>query len=253
MPMASAPRRPLVAGNWKMNGLSAAAAELARIIAGARDLTAIDLMVCPPATLLAQFAAAARGTAVRIGGQDCHAEPAGAFTGDLSAEMLKDAGASAVILGHSERRAGHGEPDADVRAKVLAARRAGLLAIVCVGESRADREAGRAPAVVGTQLDGSLPDGASAEDLVVAYEPIWAIGSGVTPTPSDVAEMHGLIRQRLTARFGAAGQGIRVLYGGSVKPSNAAELMHVADVDGALVGGASLKAHEFLGITGVYR
>jgi triosephosphate isomerase len=253
MPMASAPRRPLVAGNWKMNGLSAAAAELARIIAGARDLTAIDLMVCPPATLLAQFAAAARGTAVRIGGQDCHAEPAGAFTGDLSAEMLKDAGASAVILGHSERRAGHGETDADVRAKVLAARRAGLLAIVCVGESRADREAGRAPAVVGTQLDGSLPGGASAQDLVVAYEPIWAIGSGVTPTPGDVAEMHGLIRRRLTARFGAAGQGIRILYGGSVKPSNAAELMHVADVDGALVGGASLKADEFLGIAGVYR
>jgi triosephosphate isomerase len=166
--------------------------------------------------------------------------------------MLKDAGASAVILGHSERRAGHGETDADVRAKALAARRAGLLAIACVGESRADREAGRAPAVVGTQLDGSVPDGASAENLVVAYEPIWAIGSGLTPTPSDVAEIHGLIRQRLTARFGAAGQGIRILYGGSVKPSNAGQLLHVADVDGALVGGASLKADEFLGIAGVY-
>jgi triosephosphate isomerase (TIM) len=250
--MAAPERRPLVAGNWKMNGLTASVAELARIIQGARDLTAVDLMVCPPATLLAQFAAAARGSRVRIGGQDCHAEPSGAFTGDLSAEMLKDAGASAVILGHSERRAGHGETDADVRAKALAARRAGLLAIACVGESRADREAGRAPAVVGTQLDGSVPDGASAENLVVAYEPIWAIGSGLTPTPSDVAEIHGLIRQRLTARFGAAGQGIRILYGGSVKPSNAGQLLHVADVDGALVGGASLKADEFLGIAGVY-
>jgi triosephosphate isomerase (TIM) len=253
MPMASAPRRPLVAGNWKMNGLSASVAELARIIAGARDLAAVDLMVCPPATLLAQFAAAARGSAVRIGGQDCHAEPAGAFTGDLSAEMLKDAGASAVIVGHSERRSGHGETDADVQAKALAARRAGLLAIVCVGESRADRKAGHALAVVGTQLDGSLPDRAGGEDLVVAYEPIWAIGSGLTPTPDDVAEMHGLIRQHLAARFGAAGQGMRILYGGSVKPSNAAELMHVADVDGALVGGASLKAKEFLGIADVYR
>jgi triosephosphate isomerase len=253
MLMASAPRRPLVAGNWKMNGLSASVAELARIIAGACDLSAVDLMVCPPATLLAQFAAAARGSTVRIGGQDCHAEPAGAFTGDISAEMLKDAGASAVIVGHSERRSGHGETDADVQAKALAARRAGLLAIVCVGESRADRKAGHALAVVGTQLDGSLPDCAGGEDLVVAYEPIWAIGSGLTPTPDDVAEMHGLIRQHLAARFGAAGQGMRILYGGSVKPSNAAELMHVADVDGALVGGASLKAKEFLGIADVYR
>jgi triosephosphate isomerase len=249
--MASAPRRPLVAGNWKMN--SASAAELAKIIAGARDLAAVDIMVCPPATLLAQFATLAQGSPVRIGGQDCHAEPAGAFTGDLSAEMLKDAGASAVIVGHSERRSYHGETDADVRAKALAARRARLLAIVCVGETRADREGGRALAVVGTQLEGSLPDGASAETLVVAYEPIWAIGSGMTPTPDDVAEMHGLVRQRLASRFGAAGQGIRILYGGSVKPANAKELMEVADVDGALVGGASLKADEFLAIAGVYR
>jgi triosephosphate isomerase len=249
--MASAPPRPLVAGNWKMN--SASAAELAKIIAGARDLAAVDIMVCPPATLLAQFATLAQGSPVRIGGQDCHAEPAGAFTGDLSAEMLRDAGASAVIVGHSERRSYHGETDADVRAKALAARRARLLAIVCVGETRADREGGRALAVVGTQLEGSLPDGASAETLVVAYEPIWAIGSGMTPTPDDVAEMHGLVRQRLASRFGAAGQGIRILYGGSVKPANAKELMAVADVDGALVGGASLKADEFLAIAGVYR
>jgi triosephosphate isomerase (TIM) len=249
--MASAPPRPLVAGNWKMN--SASAAELAKIIAGARDLAAVDIMVCPPATLLAQFATLAQGSPLRIGGQDCHAEPAGAFTGDLSAEMLRDAGASAVIVGHSERRSYHGETDADVRAKALAARRAGLLAIVCVGETRADREGGRALAVVGTQLEGSLPDGASAETLVVAYEPVWAIGSGMTPTPGDVAEMHGLVRQRLASRFGAAGQGVRILYGGSVKPANAKELMGVADVDGALVGGASLKADEFLAIAGVYR
>ena len=244
-------RRPLVAGNWKMN--AAAAAEFAKVLEGARALTAVDLMVCPPATLIAGLAAAARGGAVKIGGQDCHAEPAGAFTGDLSAELLRDAGASAVIVGHSERRTYHHETDADVCAKALAARRAGLLAIVCVGETRAEREAGRALDVVGAQLDGSLPDGATAETLVVAYEPVWAIGSGLTPTPADVAEMHGFIRRRLAARFGAAGQGIRILYGGSVKASNARELMAVADVDGALVGGASLKADEFLAVAGVYR
>ena len=180
-----------------MNGLRAAAAELDKIIQGARGLPAVDLMVCPPATLLAQFAAAAQGGPVRIGAQDCHAEPSGAFTGDLSAEMLKDAGAVAVIVGHSERRSYHGETDADVRKKALAARRAGLMAIVCVGETRAEREAGRALAVVGAQLDGSLPDGATAENLVVAYEPVWAIGSGLTPTPADVAEMHGFIRRQL--------------------------------------------------------
>jgi triosephosphate isomerase len=193
------------------------------------------------------------GSPVRIGAQDCHAEPAGAFTGDISAEMLRDAGASAVIVGHSERRSYHKETDADVHAKALAARRAGLLAIVCVGETRAERDSGRALAVVGAQLDGSLPDGATAENLVVAYEPVWAIGTGLTPTPDDVAEMHGFIRQRLAARFGAAGEGMRILYGGSVKPSNAEELMNVANVDGALVGGASLKADEFLAIAGVYR
>ncbi len=251
--MPDAPRRPLVAGNWKMNGLQASAAELARIVTGARELTGVEIMVCPPATLLAAFAAAVAGSPVRVGAQDCHAEPAGAFTGDLSAEMLRDAGASAVIVGHSERRTYHEETDADVRKKALAARRAGLLAIVCVGETRAEREEGRALAVVGTQLDGSLPDGATAENLVVAYEPVWAIGSGLTPTPGDVAEMHGFIRKRLGERFGAQGQGMRILYGGSVKPANAKELMGVADVDGALVGGASLKADEFLAIAGVYR
>jgi triosephosphate isomerase len=167
--------------------------------------------------------------------------------------MLKDAGATAVIVGHSERRTQHGETDADIRAKALAARRAGLCAIVCVGETRAERQDGRALAVVRTQLDGSVPEGATADNLVVAYEPVWAIGSGLTPTPADVAEMHGWIRQRLLSRFGEAAHGIRVLYGGSVKASNARELMEVADVDGALVGGASLKADEFLAIASVYR
>ncbi|HET9245875.1 MAG TPA: triose-phosphate isomerase [Xanthobacteraceae bacterium] len=250
--MVRAPRRPLVAGNWKMNGLRSSAAEFTRIVEGAQKLTAVELMICPPATLVVLFAAAAKGTPVLIGAQDCHAEPSGAFTGDLSAEMLKDAGASAVIVGHSERRSYHQETDADVRAKALAARRAGLCAIVCVGETRAEREGGRALAVVGTQLDGSVPDGATAENLVVAYEPVWAIGSGLTPTPSDVAEMHAFVRQRLGSRLGEEGLGIRILYGGSVKPSNAKELLHVANVDGALVGGASLKADEFLAIAGVY-
>ena len=249
--MPSAQRRPLVAGNWKMN--VAAPAEFAKMVEGARGLTAIDIMVCPPATLLAELAVAARDSPMRIGGQDCHAEPAGAFTGDIAAEMLKGAGASAVIVGHSERRTYHQETDADVRAKALAARRAGLLAIVCVGETRAEREAGRALEVVGKQLDGSLPAGATAENLVVAYEPVWAIGTGLTPTPGDVAEMHGFIRRNLAERFAAAGEGIRILYGGSVKASNAKELMGVADVDGALIGGASLKADEFLAIAGVYR
>ncbi len=250
--MASAGRRPLVAGNWKMNGLRAAAAELARIVQGASALPGVDLLVCPPATLIAAFAADTEGTVVRIGAQDCHAEPGGAFTGDLAAEMLRDAGASAVILGHSERRSHHKETDAQVRSKALAARRGGLMAIVCVGETRAEREAGGALAVVGTQIDGSLPDGATTENLVVAYEPVWAIGTGLTPTPDDVAGMHGFLRGRLGQRFGPAGQGMRILYGGSVKPTNAAELMLAADVNGALVGGASLKAEEFLAIAGVY-
>jgi triosephosphate isomerase len=246
-------RRPLVAGNWKMNGLTASLAELDRIIASAARLAlATDLMVCPPATLVAACAARAAGSPVAIGGQDCHAEAAGAFTGDIAAEMLKDAGASAVIVGHSERRTFHKESDADVRAKALAAGRAGLVAVVCVGESRDERLAGRTLDVVGAQIEGSLPDAATARSVVVAYEPVWAIGSGLTPTPADVAEVHGFIRARLIERFGDAGEGMRLLYGGSVKPSNARELMAVADVDGALVGGASLKADEFLAIVGIY-
>ena len=245
-------RRPLVAGNWKMNGLRAAQVELDKMIAGAAALPAnVDVLVCPPAPLIHGFAARARGSRIAIGGQDCHAEPSGAHTGDISAEMLADAGAVAVIVGHSERRKDHAETDAMVRAKALAARRAGLLAIICVGETRAERDAGQALAVVGTQLDGSLPD--TAESFVIAYEPVWAIGTGLTPTTGDVGDMHRFIRERLGSRFGRAGQAIRILYGGSVKPGNAKELLGIENVDGSLVGGASLKADEFLAIAGVYR
>lgn len=250
----AAPVRPLVAGNWKMNGLAASAGEFGKILTGAAAITgAADLMICPPATLIAGFAQAARGSAVTIGAQDCHAAPSGAHTGDIAAEMLKDAGCVAVIVGHSERRNDHGETDAQVRAKALAAKRAGLMAIVCVGEQRAQREAGTTLDIVGGQLDGSLPDDMSATELVVAYEPVWAIGTGLTPTPKDVAEVHAFIRARLSQRLGAQGNGMRILYGGSVKPSNAKELLEIAHVNGALVGGASLKAEDFLGIAGAYR
>jgi triosephosphate isomerase len=255
--MAANPR-PLVAGNWKMNGLVGATAELAKIIKGAAVFAgSADLMVCPPATLIASFVSAARGSAVTIGGQDCHAEASGAHTGDIAAEMLKDAGAVAVIVGHSERRTDHHENDAQVRAKALAAHRAGLIAIICVGERHAQREAGKTLAIVGGQLDGSLPDGGTSANLVIAYEPVWAIGTGLTPTPADVAEVHAFIRKRLGERkganFGSGGAGVRILYGGSVKPGNAKELLAIPNVNGALVGGASLKADDFLGIAGVYR
>ena len=252
--MAGANRRPLVAGNWKMNGLKASIAELEKMSAGAGAIPAkADMMVCPPATLLARFAETARGSAFAIGGQDCHAKPSGAHTGDIAAEMLADAGASAVIVGHSERRADHHETDADVRTKALAAWRAKLTAIVCVGETREQRETGRTLDIVGGQLAGSLPDGAAGSNLVVAYEPVWAIGTGLTPGAGDVAEVHGFIRKYLNERFGAEGAKVRILYGGSVKASNAQELLSVPDVDGALVGGASLKAEDFLGIAAVYR
>jgi len=243
--------RPLVAGNWKMHGLTASAGELARIIAGSTELKT-DLMICPPATLIANFAAAARGSAVTIGAQDCHADAAGAHTGDISAEMLIDAGAVAVIVGHSERRADHHETDAQVRAKAMAAHRVGLTAIVCVGESRAEREKGWALDVIDRQLEGSLPSDATAANLIVAYEPVWAIGTGLTPTPADVAEAHALVRKKLATRYAQAASRMRILYGGSVKPENAAELLTVADVNGALVGGASLKAADFLAIAKVY-
>jgi triosephosphate isomerase len=199
------------------------------------------------------FAVVAVGSRIEIGAQDCHAEPSGAFTGDISAEMLADMGAKAVIVGHSERRTLHHETDADVHAKAKAAWRAGLTAIVCIGETRAEREAGQALDVLGRQLDGSVPDGATADKLVIAYEPVWAIGTGLTPTTADVAQAHAFIRERIVSRHGSAGDAVRVLYGGSVKPSNAKELMAVANVDGALVGGASLKAEDFLGIAAAYR
>ena len=247
-------RRPLVAGNWKMNGLKASIRELRAIVAGSGEFAdKADLLVCPPTTLIAAFAAAVDGSPVKIGAQDCHAEAAGAFTGDLAAEMLADAGASAVIVGHSERRTLHKETDAEVQAKALAARRAGLVAIVCVGETREQREAGQALATVGQQLAGSLPAGADAAELIVAYEPVWAIGTGLTPTAADVAEVHGFIRKRMVELYGGQGEGMHILYGGSVKPSNAVQLMGVRDVDGVLVGGASLKAVDFLGIGAAYR
>jgi triosephosphate isomerase len=252
--MAVSQPRPLVAGNWKMHGLFASAVEVSRIAAAAASFDdRVDLMICPPATLIASFAAAVRGSGVTIGGQDCHSEAAGAHTGDISAAMLKDAGAAAVIVGHSERRIEHHETNEQVRAKALAAQRAGLTAIVCIGEQRAEREARRTLDVIGRQLDGSLPDGASGADLVIAYEPVWAIGTGLPPTAADVAAAHGFIRERLTGQYGTAGFGMRILYGGSVKPDNARDLMAVADVNGALVGGASLKAADFLAIAGVYR
>lgn len=251
-------RRPLVAGNWKMNGLTASLAEIAAIAAGSgpAQVAGIELLICPPATLVAAAAGQAKASAggfLRIGGQDCHSAASGAHTGDISAEMLRDAGASHVILGHSERRADHGESDALVKAKAEAALRAGLIAIVCVGESEAQRKAGQTLDVVGAQLAGSLPAGATAANLVVAYEPVWAIGTGLTPTPQDVAEVHGFIRERLKAGLPGQGEQVRILYGGSVKPSNAAKLMAVNNVDGALIGGASLLAKDFLAIAGVYR
>jgi triosephosphate isomerase len=242
-------RRPLVAGNWKMNGLQASIGELDRIIDGSRRLPeAIDLLVCPPATLIAAFAARARGSRVKVGAQDCHRDTAGAYTGDISADMLKDAGAGAVIVGHSERRTLHKESDADVRAKAAAALKAGLQAIVCIGETQDERAGGQTLEVVGRQLQGSLPDMSSAGQVVIAYEPVWAIGTGLTPTPGDVAEVHRFIRDRLRARDAASADGIRILYGGSVKPANAVELLLVDNVDGALVGGASLIAADFLAI-----
>jgi triosephosphate isomerase len=246
--------RPLVAGNWKMNGLKASANELARIMQGGSDLwRKADLMICPPATLLMTHAVVALGSKLQIGAQDCHAEPSGAFTGDISAEMIADLGAVAVIVGHSERRTLHQETDAQVRAKAQAAWRAGLTAIVCIGETKQQRDKGETLAVIGRQLAESLPDSANSANTVVAYEPVWAIGTGVTPSTGDVTEAHGFIRKTVEARYGVAGQEIRILYGGSVKPSNAKELLSLPNVNGALVGGASLKAEDFLGIAGVYR
>ena len=242
--------RPLIAGNWKMNGLKASTAEFEAMLAGAAEVTGkADLLVCPPATLLAGFADKARGTrAVAVGAQDCHAKASGAHTGDLSAEMLADAGASAIIVGHSERRADHGESDVVVHQKTEAVWRAGLVAIVCVGETQQQRDAGQTLDILRGQLNLSLPQGSTAANLTVAYEPVWAIGTGLTPTAKDVEQIHAFIRTLLIERFNGEGARMRILYGGSVKPSNAAELMAVGNVNGALVGGASLKAADFLAI-----
>jgi triosephosphate isomerase len=242
--------RPLIAGNWKMNGLKASLGEFEAMLAGAPEVAGrADLLVCPPATLIAAFAERARGSkTLSVGAQDCHPKASGAHTGDISAEMLADAGASAIIVGHSERRADHGESDVLVRQKAQAVWRAGLTAIVCIGETQQQRDAGQTLDVCRGQLDNSLPDNASSDNLVVAYEPVWAIGTGLTPTPGDVEQIHGVIRELLIGRFNGEGARMRILYGGSVKPSNAAELMAVANVNGALVGGASLKAADFLAI-----
>jgi triosephosphate isomerase len=238
--------RKLVAGNWKMNGDKGSLVELDGIAAAAAANAGVDVAVCPPFTLVAP--AAERASGLAIGAQDCHAAAKGAHTGCISAAMLREAGAKLVIVGHSERRADQHETDAEVRAKAQAAIAAGLIAIVCVGETEAERDAGSALTVVEGQLDGSIPPEGTGETLVVAYEPVWAIGTGRTPSVADVAEMHAAIRARLNSLLGANGATVRILYGGSVKPDNAAELMAVADVDGALVGGASLTAALFVPI-----
>ncbi len=236
--------KKLAAGNWKMNGTTAALDEMRALLA-AHPAPACEMLLCPPATLIAQAAYHTKGKALHIGGQDCHAKASGAHTGDISAAMLKDAGASHVILGHSERRADHAETNAQVKAKAEAALASDLIAIVCLGETEAQRDAGETLALCGSQLHGSIPAGATAANLVIAYEPVWAIGTGRTPTLDQIAEVHAFLRAELVKALGEDGQGVRILYGGSVKPSNAAEIFAVKDVDGALVGGASLKAVDF--------
>ncbi|WP_376091041.1 triose-phosphate isomerase [Roseomonas sp. CCTCC AB2023176] len=241
--------RPLIAGNWKMNGTARGAASLAEgVRAGLDRVAGADLLICPPFVHLHAAAAAVAWKPVAIGAQDCSALPDGAHTGDVSAAMLADAGCGYVIVGHSERRADHGEADAVVRAKAAAAIAAGLIPVVCVGETEAQRDAGEAESVVGSQLRGSLPEGFGAARGVVAYEPVWAIGTGRTPTEADIAAMHARMREEVTALLGEAGRTTRLLYGGSVKPSNAATILALPNVDGALVGGASLKAEDFLSI-----
>ncbi len=248
----TSPPRALIAGNWKMNGLKASGAEFKSMVEGAIAVSDhADLLVCPPATLLLAFARLADGSPVSLGAQDCHAKPSGAYTGDISAEMIADAGGTAVIVGHSERRTDHAESDRAVRAKASAAVAAGLTAVICVGESEAQRDAGMTIDVVSSQLAGSVPDDAPVARLVIAYEPVWAIGTGRTPQTSEIADVHAAIRNALIARFSDAGETIRILYGGSVKPSNAAEILALPNVNGALVGGASLKADDFLAIAAV--
>ena len=253
--MAGTKPKPLVAGNWKMNGSQASRELIGEISTGFVPSlwTKVDLLVCPPAVLIARVTDAAKGTGIFVGGQDCHAKTSGAHTGDIAAVMLAEAGADFVIVGHSERRTDHAETDAIVKAKAEAALAAGLVAIVCVGETKDEREAGRALSVVEGQVRGSLPAGATAANTVVAYEPVWAIGTGLVPTVADVEAMHADIRRVLGELVAGEAAGIRILYGGSVKPGNAKELLGVANVDGALVGGASLVAKDFLGIAEAYR
>jgi triosephosphate isomerase len=246
--------RPLVAGNWKMNGTGESLDEL-RIIINRPNSTigeTIDALICVPATLVFRAAQSVKGEVLSIGGQDCHAKPCGAHTGDISADMLKDAGATFVIVGHSERRMDHGETDEMVNAKARAAWESGLVTIICIGETDAQRAAGLTLDVIAAQLSGSIPDNATAENTVIAYEPIWAIGTGLTPSVNDVREVHASIRSALKIRFGSQGASMRILYGGSVKPSNSIELLGIENVDGALVGGASLKAADFLAICETY-
>ena len=244
-------RRPLVAGNWKMNGLMASLAEIDGFVsrAEAEGWPPADIAICPPATLVGAAVQRVGRSPILVGGQDCHADATGAHTGDVSAEMLADLGARWVIVGHSERRADHHETDVAVAAKAAAAHRAGIGAIVCLGETQAEREAGQALDIVARQVAGSLPKGANAANTVVAYEPVWAIGSGLTPTLDDIAAVHAHLRARIADALGAeTARGMRILYGGSVKPANAAGILALEDVDGALVGGASLKATDFWGI-----
>lgn len=248
-------RRSLVAGNWKMNGLRCDLAEIREIreMVEAGHAGAAEVLICPPSTLIREAVTIAQGSRLEIGGQNCHHLESGAHTGDLAPSMLVDAGARYVILGHSERRADHGETNVLVRRKASTAMAAGLTAIICVGETKEERDAGRAQSVVGRQIHGSVPADHGVDRLVLAYEPIWAIGTGVTPTTHDVAVMHAFLRRELNELFGEAGSTVRVLYGGSVKPGNAVTLMGIADVDGALVGGASLTAGDFMGIAAAYR
>lgn len=237
-------RRKLAAGNWKMNGTSAQVAEIESLIPQI-DGTDVDILICPPATLIDRLSGQCENSAVAVGGQDCHANTSGAHTGDISCDMLTDAGATYVLTGHSERRTDHGETDAIINAKSKTAQNAGLIAVVCIGETLDERDAGTTLDVVATQIAGSVPDGSTAANTVVAYEPVWAIGTGKVPTTEQIAEVHAHIRSLLVDRFGDNGADMRVLYGGSVKASNAADIFAIADVDGALVGGASLKAADF--------
>ncbi len=241
--------RKLAAGNWKMNGLGPQLAEV-ELLAAVHPAPVCDVLLCPPASLIARMAATVKNLSapILIGGQDCHPAASGAHTGEISAVMLQDAGATHVILGHSERRADHAETDALIRSKAQAALASGLIAIICIGETETQRDAGETLAVLATQLAGSVPDTATPANAVIAYEPVWAIGTGRTPSLVDIADVHADLRTRLTARFGAQAAGFRLLYGGSVKPSNAAEIFALPNVDGALVGGASLKAADFSAI-----